>query len=144
MQVRGGHIARVVVMLGFGAVATTAAARTFEERDIKGTWVLTAEGAMLGTQMPLALLGVIEFEQGGHCSMNGTINAGGLSWSAIAASCGFQLQSNGSGSLIVKLPPGPVVMSAIPLSFVVIDEHEIRTMATDSVSLSGVLRKQDH
>lgn len=142
MRNGSGCVARVV-LLGFAVMATAASARTFGERDIKGTWVLTAEGAMLGTAMPLALLGVVEFDQGGQCRMNGTINAGGLSWSAVAAACGFQLQSNGSGSLIVKLPPGPVVMSAIPLSFVVIDEHEIRTMATDSVSLSGTLRRQD-
>ena len=142
MRNRSGWVARVV-LLSAGLAAASAWARTFGEPDIKGIWVLTAQGAMLGTAMPLALLGVVEFDQGGRCRMNGTINAGGLSWSTVAAACGFQLQSNGSGSLIVKLPPGPVVMSAIPLSFVIIDEHEIRTMATDSVSLSGTLRRQD-
>lgn len=132
----------MLAALSLGLAGDLASARAFDERDLAGTWVLTAQGSILGTAMPLAMLGVLEIERGGRCSLDGTINAGGLSWLSRAANCGFQLKSNGSGSLVIKLPPGPVVMSTIPMSFIVVDEGEIRAMAIDDVNLTGVLRRQ--
>lgn len=134
---------RGLAALSLGLIGSLGHARTFGENDLAGAWVLTAQGTILGTAMPLSLLGVIEFERGGHCQLDGTVNAGGLSWLSSAASCGFQLKSNGTGSLVIKLPPGPVVMSSVPLSFIVVDEHEIRAMAIDNVNLSALLRRQD-
>lgn len=144
MKHRIGIALRTLVALGLATTAVAGSAHTFDESDIAGSWVLTAQGAILGTTMPLAMLGVIEFLPGGHCTLSGTINAGGLSWLSSATHCGFKLRSNGTGSLAIRLPAGPVVISTIPMSFVVVDDHEIRTMATDDVSLTGVLRKQDH
>lgn len=140
MQIRSGLVAVVSGAFGLGLAA--AAAQAFDEHDLRGSWVLTAQGSLLGSAQPLSVLGVVDFEAAGRCKLNGTISAGGLTWLTESSSCGVRLKSNGSGSLIIKLPPGPVVLSTIPLSFLVIDVNEIRAIATDDISLNGTLRKQ--
>jgi len=76
----------------------------FSKESIQGTWAFLATGTRSPDQ-PLALAGLLTFEEADRYLMTFTINAGGTSGDSISDICTFSVNADGTGSLRAESGP---------------------------------------
>ena len=133
----------LMVMLG---IATTAQAENrFSERSLRGSWGFSASGTVfppaLPSPTPAAAVGLMSFDGEGGCAFRDRINIGGMATPDFRDSfeCRYSVNPDGTGSISVSFvnEPGPV-----PLSFVIINQRELRFIRTDAGVAEGVAKRR--
>lgn len=110
-------------------------------------WAFSGDGMLASTSEPVAMVGILDFNQDANCAIATTINVGGTSWTTTATQCTFNINPGGRGSLTLELAPGPVPLPS-PLEFALVvvdddDEEEIRAIGTGDVVINIVAKEQD-
>lgn len=112
-------------------------------RNLHGHWGFSGSGVILPpatpAETPMAVTGIMTFENLSRCAITDTLNIGGSTISRTSKSCAYTVNPDGSGSLEAWFPgdPGPT-----PLSFVLVDDQNEMYLIGTSVMVGGGIAKR--
>jgi hypothetical protein len=124
------------------SVPSVGANEGFSNRSLRGEWGFSAGTTLyppaVPVQTPAAVVGLMSFDGHGGCAVSETFNFGGFSGSQSSTSCSYTVNPDGTGTMSVQTPSGPVAVSFV----LVANKKEFLYIRTDQVVANGVAKQQ--
>jgi hypothetical protein len=134
----------ILLVASLVGVATTGASGRFSVRSLRGTYVFSGSGTLMGGTVQAATVGLNSFDGAGGCGIKARINAGGTVLSVTAATCVYTVNADGTGTIRLRFND-----PSLPVPFVsniaIVDEKEVHFMLQDELGgtvASGIAKKQ--
>ncbi len=111
------------ILAGASAFGSFQASADFSNASVAGNWAFSGDGTLSSTGEPVAMVGIINFNEQGQCTLQTDINVGGVAYNSEASACTFSIGPGGRGSLTYQLP-SDVPLPELTFALVVVDDDD--------------------